>query len=272
MKVNLTLFYSNKIYLTLRKDIELEEMDQFTTEYQDEETLRRCEPYKTEIERFNIAYQNYRNRIKSNKDRNGKLCLTYYDQNGDDRKLRILYQKDQEKLKPIKVINAIQRRLKQKKDNTFILALFREYDFIFGTEYNYHRYHLGNIKKALSYSDSPTSEEGLKKYNTLVKIVKNELLKGYDKSSKATTPSSYYHIRLIDEFFEKNGITTTVRHEVDIANENLSKIKQGTLVRESKRGDIETSFTTIDPDYAILDEIDTPYVISTEEEPIRWIK
>lgn len=201
MKVNLTLFYSNKIYLTLRKDIELEEMDQFTTEYQDEETLRRCEPYKTEIERFNIAYQNYRNRIKSNKDRNGKLCLTYYDQNEDDRKLRILYQKDQEKLKPIKVINAIQRRLKQKKDNTFILALFREYDFIFGTEYNYHRYHLGNIK-----------------------------------------------------------------------NENLSKIKQGTLVRESKRGDIETSFTTIDPDYAILDEIDTPYVISTEEEPIRWIK
>lgn len=276
MKVNLTLFYSKKVHLDLIKQQELEELDKLTTKYKSEEELRNDEEFKTKIEKFNIEHQNYRNYIENKEEASGRLCLTYYDQNGDYRKLRILYKKDSVKLSPIKVVNAIQRRLKQRKDNQLILALFREYDFIFGTEYNYRRYHLGRIKNILSFSDTPTGEDHLAKYNTLVKIVKNELIKGYDKNLKTTTSSSYYHIRLIDEFLEeKRKIMTTSRNEVTIVKENLSKIENATLVKaeeppkkieffEEEYGKEQIA----NPDFYIPDELGNIY----EEDGIRWKK
>lgn len=234
MKANLTLFYSTSVYLNLLVDKDIREIDELTTLYLDQRDFRDKADFKNKIDRFYINYAKYRNSIKNPKDKEGKLCITYYDQNNDFRKLRVLYQEDKVKKEPLRVVNGIVRELKDAKDNQLILELFSEYDFIFGTEYNNHFYKMRQIKRELSYGTTP-NQSNIAKYNKLVKIVHDELIKGYDKDTKETTPSSYYHIRLVDEFLEKKmNLKTTKKINIQLIEENLPKINNSILVKETK--------------------------------------
>lgn len=237
MKANLTLFYSKNVYLNLIENLEIEDLDKITSKYCSQQELRDDPQFCNRITTFYTNYRNYRNKITNQNDKNGHLVLTYYDQNNDFRKLRVLYKKDKVKLDPQKTVNAIVRCLKNINNNDIILSLFREYSFILETEFNYHHYHLISLKKQLSLIGSKNeTQSSLSKYNKLVKIVHDELIKGYDKTTKSTTPSSYYHIRLIDEYLERDkGLyTTTKKNNIEIVKENIDVIKSSKLNKVDK--------------------------------------
>lgn len=237
MKATLTLFYSRNVYLDLLKDIELEDIDKITTEYIGPQDLREKDDFRSEIKRFQVYYANYLKKINNPRDKDGKFVITYYNQNGVFSRLRVLYKEDVKKLNPSVVVRGITDCLRKAKDNRLLLMLFQTFDFILESEFNFRYHHLAMLKSDLSYSAFP-NKNTISKYNKLVKIVYDELMKGYDKSTCTTSSISYYHIRLIDEFLEiDNGFSTTPKKSVtklDIVPDNFCLLSDAKLKKEKK--------------------------------------
>lgn len=209
MNTNLTLFYSSRVYLNLIENIPLEEIDELTIEYKNQEEILGSELFADQINAFYVYTSNYRRKIKNPEARKGKICITYFDHNNKLQILRVIYNKDKIKHSPKKMVNSINQELKEANNNQIVLALFNHFNFIFETEYNRIYHKLYRLKKDLSYTVIPTKQQKTS-YNRLLKIIKEELNKGYNPSTDKTTSLSYYHIRLVDEFLEETQNIKTI--------------------------------------------------------------
>lgn len=208
MTANLTLLYSSKVYLNLIENMELEEIDNLTTNYKDQEEILKLERFVDQVQAFYIYTSNYCRKIKNPKDRKGKLCITYFNSQGNFQALRVIYKEDKIKQDPKKMVNSINRELKAANNCQLVLALLNTFNTIFESDYNRIYHKLSKLKYSLKYTTVPTKQQ-MPIYNKLLKIIKDELNKGYDPTTGKTSSTSYYHIRIVDEFLEESqGIKT----------------------------------------------------------------
>jgi len=224
MQANLTLFYSSKVYLNLLENIPLEDIDKITTMYENEEEIITSPDFKDKVEKFYIYTTNYRRAIKNPQAKRPKLVITYYDAYDHFNTLRVLYQKESIKLNPKKVVNAIKRALKEANNSQIVLSILNEHPSIFESQHNIIYNKLFQIKRILKNTISPP-ENLMSQYNKLLKIITEDLLRGYEKNTNTVTPTSYYHIRLVDEFIEiKKNLSTIPKNNINISKPNITTL------------------------------------------------
>lgn len=221
MEVNLTLLCSSKVYLNLIENISIEEIDEMTTKYQNQEEILALPEFEDIINRFYTYTTNYRSKIKNPTEKRGTLYITYFDHNNLI-KLRVLYKKDAIKRDSKKVAKAIKTELKQANNSQLVISILNQFNFIFDSEYNQIYYQLNTLKRVLANTTTPP-DYLVSKHNLLIKIIYDELVKGYSKNSNTPEAFSYFYIRLVDEFLEtkKNILTIPQIDTINLPSNHL---------------------------------------------------
>ena len=140
------LTYSSQVHHELLFKNSIFQMDDVTTQFENEEALRESESFKKSIEHFYYQKRNYISKISSCERKKGQMNLRYL-QNNFYSYLPPLYQEDLEILQmeefdPVTFIQRVNRKislaLKEKSGSEFSL-FFQDFSSIFGTTYNVRR-------------------------------------------------------------------------------------------------------------------------------------
>jgi len=261
MRANLSLVLDKDGYvrLDLKKDIELSEIDKYTTTFSSSNEIR--EEFKEEIKSFLDSQQEFTKNFKKEHNKDGRIVLVYSDEKHNLHTLRVLYKGMEEKLDLEKMIGNIKKSLESLESFNKSLDVINHFSgFIFGSEFD--RKEIRRLKTKLSYGN--TSEKLCNK--TLVKnIIYNHLV----LTSNRNKEKAYFHVRLIDSYMEKLDIITTksksinnlhVRNIPRVAK--LKKQEQNLVVKDGNLFVEESGQYNL---FGNNGEISTPVIMSYED-------
>lgn len=271
MRANLSLVLDKDGYvrLDLKKDIELSEIDKYTSLYDSSKEIR--EDYSDEISSFLKKQEDFTKTFKRDQDKIGRVVITYFDQKHKLHRLRVLYKDMKEKLDVIKMVENIKRTLENSESFTKTLDVINHFSgFIFGSEFD--RKEIKRLEKRLT---SGNVSEKLCNKNLVKNIVYNHLV----LTSSRNIEKAYFHVRLIDSYMEKQGMLTTETKKVknlkvgDIPSNTKSvkrgmtdcRVKDGNFFRESD-GQLNLFATDIVDNSSVKKAISYEDYLEKEEE------
>ena len=227
MKANLTIYYSSKVFRHIEEDIELSELDKITTQYGDQKSIRLSDKYRDKFDDFYRSVFNYRSKIDNPYDKDGHLYITYYDDNNRLERLRVLYSKESEKTNPKRVKNAIIKKLRDEPNRDVLLGIYHKFDNMLISDYNLRIKRIGAYIRRLT--NNPTFHDS-EEYKKLIKVLSDEL----EARLLTREDLAYLYIRLIDEFMNNKGITTTTnRKKKLVVNEDkITELEQFSLIKD----------------------------------------
>ena len=227
MKANLTIYYSSKVFRHIEEDIELSELDKITTQYGDQKSIRLSDKYRDKFDDFYRSVFNYRSKIDNPYDKDGHLYITYYDDNNRLERLRVLYSKESEKTNPKRVKNAIIKKLRDEPNRDVLLGIYHKFDNMLISDYNLRIKRIGAYIRRLT--NNPTFHDS-EEYKKNIKVLSDEL----EARLLTREDLAYLYIRLIDEFMNNKGITTTTnRKKKLVVNEDkITELEQFSLIKD----------------------------------------
>jgi len=212
MRGNLSIIYGehDDLYLDLIKGMFISEIDEYTSNLINSEDIRRM--YEDKIQEFNLEHKD---KLKELNDKRGRVVITYQDEVNSPRiyKLRVLYQKNSNKLDLDYVFKQILKLLKEEKNPKLSAELIKKNMFLFETDFAKHRIKDAEEKvksaREKSYLNTILVEQVLKK------TIDDLVVKDYEKA--------YFGVRKMDSFLErKKEYVTTPELEVTYhKNKNL---------------------------------------------------
>ena len=200
MKANLSLVLDKEGYvrLDLQQDIEISEIDKYTSLYDSSKEIR--EYYGDEIDCFLIEQEPYIRSFKRDQDKKGRIVITYEDEKHKIHKLRVLYKDSLEKLDVKEMIENIRKTLEKEENFNTTLDVINHFSgFIFGSEFD--RKEIRRLKTRLSTFNV---SEKLCNKNLVKNIIYNHLVLTLSRNIE----KAYFHVRLIDSYMEKKELYT----------------------------------------------------------------
>ena len=262
MQVNLSLFFSKLVNLSLAQSSSLLQMDRETSLFQNEEALRKSSSYYNAIASFLTYKQHYIKAIPDEKKKSGRITLTYLERENalsflpplyheDLENLHIPYQELDEKIVIKKVKDRVLAALKEKKGEE-IATFFRSLGSIYGTTYNIQRGYYRFLKEIAYYENASST----KAKQVLFKMFKDSLEWSEDEtrlSSTYTTARKIYAFAKENGYFPKRQVKNLTLATEDSAGLEVSKeiIKINKILkvkREEKQG-TATHFNQFLDDY-----------------------
>lgn len=213
MKANLSLVLDKEGYvrLDLKKDLELSEIDKYTTLYTNSNEIRKY--HMDEINSFLEEHESYIRTFKRKND-NGRIVIIYEDEKHRLHSLRVLYKESLQKLDVKEMIENIRRTLSEKESFNTTLDVINHFSgFIFGSEFD--RKEIGRLKIRLSTFD--VSE---KLYNK--RLVKNIIYNHLILTLNRNREKAYFYVRLIDSYMEKQGLYSINKEK---STKNVQRLK-----------------------------------------------
>lgn len=201
MKANLSIVLDKDklIRLDILKDIDLSEIDKYTTEFLSSREIR--EKHKEEIEEFLEQHKTFTDTFKRESNKKGSLVIVYEDENQELHRMRVLYREDQKKLDTNHLVTELFKTIRQTENPDFSIALINDFDFFLGSEFNRREIYKINLRK----SSDPKAR---KRHNQrLVNLIRNKIQGDLDTNYE----KGYFYLRLIDAYVEKKGYPTTKR-------------------------------------------------------------
>lgn len=199
MRGNLSVIFgdNNDLYFHLRENVTISEIDKYTSGLIDSEDIRR--DYKEQIQEF---IKQHKDELESFGDKRGRVVITYQDLKNSDRvyRLRVLYQKNKNKLNLDYVLGKIIELLQKEKDPKLTADVLRGNLFLFETDFLKHRMKDAE-EKILSV------REKTRLNNILVEQIMKKTL---DDLKVRSYDDAYFAVRKVDSFLErKKGFITT---------------------------------------------------------------
>lgn len=224
MKANLSLVLDKDGYvrLDLLKELELSEIDKYTTTYSTSKEIK--EEYQDDIDCFLEEQLDFIQKLKREQDKRGRIVIVYEDEKHKLHQLRVLYKENIKKIDVEKMINNIKKTLETEESFYKTLDVINHFSsFIFGSEFD--RKEIGRLKKRLS---SGNVSEKLCNKNLIKNIIYNHLVLTLSRNKE----KAYFHVRLIDSYMEKNGLFTTKEKSKNIKKLNVSSAPSKTKIKK----------------------------------------
>lgn len=258
--------------------MELRKLDEFISQnFSDGYGIRNDSRYKAKIDSYLAANQALIDTFSKNK--NGSLVIVFSDENGQPRKMRVLYANRAAKTDPKRVFKEI-RRFLENADAPTVRNIAEYYDFMFGLEYDKREiysdmasplaYYARPIRQALdAMKHNRSSINGKKPKDVAVTWMCkriNDLLKSQEEADRDL---GYYYVRLLDAHLAKKYEYETTPIE-PLRKAKKTKTSAGTittrsvskktvkLVKQSKEG---TMAPETDYEQLSFDQVPEPIVI-----------
>ena len=274
----------------------LQKLDEFISQnFSDGYGIRNDPRYKAKIDSYLAANKALLGTFSKNK--NGSLVIVFSDENGQPRKMRVLYANRAAKTNPKRVFKEI-RKFLENADATTVRNIAEYYDFMFGLEYD-RREIYSDMASPLAYYARPIRQAiDAIKHNTpsiygkkpkdvavtwMCKRI-NDLLKSQEEADRDL---GYYYVRLLDAHLAKKYEYETTPIE-PIRKAKKTKTSAGTitargvskkttkLVKQSKEGTMakdETDYEQLSFDQEPIvipdDALERPPQRETMEEILR---
>ena len=222
MKANLSLVLDKEGYvrLDLKKDIEISEIDKYTSLYDSSKEIR--EGYSDEIECFLDEQEAFTKTFKREQDKRGRIVIVYEDEKHKLHSLRVLYKDNLDKLDLEEMVENIRKTLeKEESFNTTLDVINHFSGFIFGSEFD--RKEIRRLKTRLT---SFNVSEKLCNKNLVKNIIYNHLVLTLSRNRE----KAYFHVRLIDSYMEKKELYTTKEKKT----KNVHNLKVGDVPKKAK--------------------------------------
>lgn len=130
-----------------------------------------------------------------------KLKICFYDKNNYYKEIDPIYKDNKKKLNPSSMLLHITKKLKSHSNSEKLATLLNQYMYMFNSQFNIKRNNIYNLKNIIQNeqinNDSTIKTEAIKK---VLKIIKNDLSYGYDKTTKEISPNAYINMRIIFNF------------------------------------------------------------------------
>lgn len=258
--------------------MELRKLDEFISQnFSDGYGVRNDPRYKAKIDSYLAANKALLDTFSKNK--NGSLVIVFSDENGQPRKMRVLYANRAAKTDPKRVFKEI-RKFLENADAPTVRNIAEYYDFMFGLEYDKREiysdmasplaYYARPIRKAMDAMKHNHSSIGGKKpkdvaVTWMCKRI-NDLLKSQEEADRDL---GYYYVRLLDAHLAKKYEYETTPIE-PLRKAKKTKTSAGTitargvskksvkLVKQSKEG---TMAPETDYEQLSFDQVPEPIVI-----------
>lgn len=199
MRGNLSIIFgdNNDLYFHLKENVVISEIDKYTSGLIDSEDIRR--DYQVKIQEF---IKLHKDELKALGDRRGRIVITYQDLKNSDRvyRLRVLYQKNKNKMNMDYVLGKVIELLQKEKDPKLTADVIRGNLFLFETDFAKHR-----IK------DAEDKILSAREKTYLNNILVNQIMKRtLDDLKVRSYDEAYFAVRKVDSFLErKKGYLTT---------------------------------------------------------------
>ncbi len=242
MRVNCVIALSSTVKQELLPLQELFDLDQFSSQYENEKQIRKIPEFQSEIDSFLRQKENYRNKITNPVKKNGILCLEYIGQGSTFSRLNLLYKEDLELLKLKKLnrstflIRVRSQLLSYLKENENICEnFFKQYAYLLSSSYYQKQGYYNYIRDLRSNRNKKTQAR-----SKLFSILQNNLTELPGKEENA-----YFKARILYEYLKNSPRfkKTNVSSKNSVKNLLLdppSLKSNAVLSKEGKQGTIES--------------------------------
>lgn len=242
MKANLSLVLDERleVRLDLMKDVELIEIDKYTTTKKDSKEIR--EEYKEQIDSFLEMNKKYTDTFKKESNKKGSIVIVFKDEVNTSRRLRVLYKHQINKLDMKKVINGVCSAIK-KFDNLYITHRIMD-NFKYSIfRSNFERKVIDNVRDTVTNPFAKDDKKALTNKKT-IKLMKDKFLGLCQSNNENQVNACYYYLRILDSYVEKeykvNTTSTTIKSKigkVEVSSLNDINDKQ-VINKENKYNDM----------------------------------
>ena len=199
MRGNLSIIFGedNNLYLHLKEQVLISEIDRYTSKLINSDDIRR--DFASKINEFVLLHKDELERLG---DKRGRVVICYQDLKNSDRiyRLRVLYQKNRNKLNMDYVLGRIIDLLKKEKNPILSSDVIKGNLFLFETDFAKHKIKDAE-EKILSVREKTRLNNILVDY-VIESTLSNLKIKDYEKA--------YFAVRKLDSFLErKKGYVTT---------------------------------------------------------------
>lgn len=217
MKANLSLVLDERleVRLDLMRDVELIEIDKYTTTKKDSNEIR--EEYKEQIEAFLEKNKKYTSTFKRESNKKETIVIIFKDEINSLRRLRVLYKHQIKKLDVKKVINGICSAIKKQNDLYATYTILDKFKYsIFRS--NYERKVIDDTRDNVTNPHVKQEKKNLINERLIKNIIKDKLIGLYESNSETQQNACYYYTRLLDSHIEKhykiNTTSTTIKSKI----------------------------------------------------------